>query len=500
MAELTGIHEAVRDRYADAAARAAARDPGCEDSCGCGEGATSPLGCGNPTAVADLHPGETVLDLGSGGGIDVLASAARVAPGGRAIGLDMTPEMLELARRNQQAAAIDNAEFLLGTIEDIPLPDGSVDVIVSNCVINLSPDKSLVLSEAARVLRPGGRLAVADIVADREMPEEVRSDMREWTGCVAGALTGGRVPPRAGGGRVRADRDPRDAPRAPARRFRDHQRPHARSPMNATETVHLKRPQELYEDWERAHWAAQDVDLSRDPADWAALDDGERDLLYWVLSSLMVAEERISTQFCGLVLAQDDEEEGSYLSTQLVDEVRHMQFYARFQNEVIADPAAIAAHVARAREVLGDPFAKLFDEALVEAHDRLRSEPRNRAAKVDFVTIYHMVIEGTLGLTASHFLLDFLARARAAARLRRRLRPDRRRRAAPHRLRHVVPAPGRARRRRRWRSVVRAGSSTCSRRSPSRSPRRATERGTSSASRTGSSAGSGSVPSTGALP
>jgi len=122
----------------------------------------------------------------------------------------------------------------------------------------------------------------------------------------------------------------------------------------------------------------------------------------------MVAEERISTQFCGLVLAQDDEEEGSYLSTQLVDEVRHMQFYARFQNEVVADRDAIGAHVARARQVLGEPFRKVFDEALVGAHDRLRREPRNREAKVDFVTIYHMVIEGTLGITASHFLLDFL--------------------------------------------------------------------------------------------
>ncbi len=171
----------------------------------------------------------------------------------------------------------------------------------------------------------------------------------------------------------------------------------------------LRTPQQLYEDWERAHWAAQDVDLRRDPADWVALAAGERDLLYWVLSSLMVAEERISTQFCGLVLAQDDEEEGSYLSTQLVDEVRHMQFYARFQNEVIADPAAIGAHVARAREVLGAPFRKVFDEALVDAHDRLRGDPRNREAKVDFVTVYHMVIEGTLGITASHFLLDFLA-------------------------------------------------------------------------------------------
>jgi ribonucleoside-diphosphate reductase beta chain len=176
----------------------------------------------------------------------------------------------------------------------------------------------------------------------------------------------------------------------------------------ATETVNLKPPQQLYEDWERAHWSAQDVDLSTDAARWPELPDSERDLLYWVLSSLMVAEERISTQFCGLVLAQDDEEEGSYLSTQLVDEVKHMQFYARFQNEVIADPAEIGAHVARAREVLGEPFRRIFDEALVDAHDRLRLDPGDRRAKVEFVAVYHMVIEGTLGVTASHFLLDLL--------------------------------------------------------------------------------------------
>jgi len=172
----------------------------------------------------------------------------------------------------------------------------------------------------------------------------------------------------------------------------------------------LRSPQELYAQWERSHWSAHEVDLSRDGADWAALDDGERELLYWVLSSLMVAEERISTQFCGLVLAQDDEEEGSFLSTQLVDEVRHMQFYARYRDQVIADPAAIGEHVARAREVLGAPFRRIFDEALVDAHDRLRRSPGDREAKVDFVTTYHMVIEGTLGLTASHFLLDFLGR------------------------------------------------------------------------------------------
>jgi ribonucleoside-diphosphate reductase beta chain len=178
--------------------------------------------------------------------------------------------------------------------------------------------------------------------------------------------------------------------------------------MSTSQTVTLKDPEQLYLDWEHAHWASQDVDLSRDPEDWAELEPEQRDLLYFALSSLMVAEERISTQFCGLVLAQDDEEEGSYLSTQLVDEVRHMQFYARFQNEVIADPAAIAAHVARAREVLGDAFERVFDQALVQAHDRLRLDPSDREAKVRFVTIYHMVIEGTLGLTASHFILDYL--------------------------------------------------------------------------------------------
>jgi ribonucleoside-diphosphate reductase beta chain len=180
--------------------------------------------------------------------------------------------------------------------------------------------------------------------------------------------------------------------------------------VRATQAVNLKDPQQLYLDWEHAHWAAQDVDLSRDPADWAGLEDGERELLYFVLSSLIVAEERISTQFCGLVLAQDDEEEGSYLSTQLVDEVRHMQFYARFQDQVITDPAAIADHVARAREVLSEPFKRVFDEALVDAHVRLVADPRNREAKVDFVTIYHMVLEGTLGIVTSHFLLDLLRR------------------------------------------------------------------------------------------
>jgi arsenite methyltransferase len=147
------------------------------------------LGCGNPTAVAELREGERVLDLGSGGGIDVLLSARRVGPTGKAYGLDMTDEMLELARRNQRQAGVENAEFLRGTIEEVPLPDDSVDVIISNCVINLSADKPRVFREAARVLRPGGRFAVTDVVADPDMDETTRRDMQQFTGCIAGALT-----------------------------------------------------------------------------------------------------------------------------------------------------------------------------------------------------------------------------------------------------------------------------------------------------------------------
>ena len=146
------------------------------------------LGCGNPTALAELHPGEDVLDLGSGGGLDVLLSARRVAPGGTAYGLDMTPEMLELARRNQAEAGIDNATFVQGTIEDVPLPDEAVDVIISNCVVNLSPDKDAVLRESFRVLRPAGRFAVSDIVLLRDIPDELRGVVRLWTGCISGAL------------------------------------------------------------------------------------------------------------------------------------------------------------------------------------------------------------------------------------------------------------------------------------------------------------------------
>jgi SAM-dependent methyltransferase len=146
------------------------------------------LGCGNPTALAELKPGETVLDLGSGGGIDVLLSARRVSPGGKAYGLDMTDEMLALARENQKKAGIGNVEFLKGEIESIPLPDNSVDVIISNCVINLSADKDRVLREAFRVLKPGGRFAVSDVVTRGEMHPEIRKSALLWVGCVAGAL------------------------------------------------------------------------------------------------------------------------------------------------------------------------------------------------------------------------------------------------------------------------------------------------------------------------
>lgn len=205
------IRTAVRERYAAAAKSATCGgtpsfgpadavldsiDPFGQAQYGVDERAQLPeeallasLGCGNPTMLAELHPGDVVLDLGSGGGIDVLLSARRVAPDGRAYGLDMTPEMLELAEANKAKSGIDNVEFLLGSIEDVPLPAGSVDVIISNCVVNLSPDKDRVFRESYRVMAPGGRLAISDIVLSRPLPAEVTSIMALWTGCIAGALT-----------------------------------------------------------------------------------------------------------------------------------------------------------------------------------------------------------------------------------------------------------------------------------------------------------------------
>ena len=208
---IENIKEAVKEKYGQAALRVTAGD----GSACCGasvcrgtdvdpiitnlyderqklglppEAILASLGCGNPTALAELKAGETVLDLGSGGGIDVLLSAERVGPAGKAYGLDMTDEMLALARKNKVASGIGNVEFLKGDIESIPLPDNSVDVIISNCVINLSTDKEKVLSEAFRVLKPGGRFAVADVVTNGEMPPEIREKILLWVGCIAGAL------------------------------------------------------------------------------------------------------------------------------------------------------------------------------------------------------------------------------------------------------------------------------------------------------------------------
>jgi arsenite methyltransferase len=205
------IKEQVRENYARQAnrVRQGAGKSGCcgsGNSSGCGDPITSnlyfdeqrtglpedavsaSLGCGNPTALAELQRGETVLDLGSGGGIDVFLSARRVGPEGKAYGLDMTDEMLELARENQRKAGVENVEFLKGDIENIPLPDNSVDVIISNCVINLSADKERVFREALRVLKPGGRFAVSDIVVRGDMPDQLRRSVESWVGCVAGAL------------------------------------------------------------------------------------------------------------------------------------------------------------------------------------------------------------------------------------------------------------------------------------------------------------------------
>ena len=204
------LKDKVRERYGEAALRIKSAGSSCcgavPTQCACGDPITSnlyestetrdipqdavlaSLGCGNPTRLAELKPGETVLDLGSGGGIDVLLSARRVGPAGKAYGVDMTEEMLALARENQRKSGLENVEFLQGDIESIPLPGNSVDVVISNCVINLSADKSLVLREAFRVLKPGGRFAVSDVITRGDVPSELRQSMLLWVGCLAGAL------------------------------------------------------------------------------------------------------------------------------------------------------------------------------------------------------------------------------------------------------------------------------------------------------------------------
>ena len=210
MSDDEGVREQVRNHYAGAALTAASGSAcGCESSGCCGEGVTfgpglydaanreglpeaallASLGCGNPTAVAELLPGETVLDLGSGGGIDALLSAKRVGPAGRVYGLDMTDEMLRLARENKEKAGADNVEFLKGYIEEIPLPAASVDVVISNCVINLSAHKERVFGEMFRVLKPGGRLGISDVVSSNDLTPEQRAERGSFVGCVAGALS-----------------------------------------------------------------------------------------------------------------------------------------------------------------------------------------------------------------------------------------------------------------------------------------------------------------------
>jgi ribonucleoside-diphosphate reductase beta chain len=174
--------------------------------------------------------------------------------------------------------------------------------------------------------------------------------------------------------------------------------------------VHLFGPQELYRHWEEGQWSPFEVDLAADAEQWQGLGGEDRGLIFWVLSSLMVAEERITTKFSGLVAAYGSEEEATFLATQQVDEARHMQFYARFQDEVVADPAAIAAHVGRAREQISPAFRAIFDVALVEAHERLVANPGDAEAKVRFVTLYHQVLEGTLGLTSFNFVTGYLER------------------------------------------------------------------------------------------
>jgi ribonucleoside-diphosphate reductase beta chain len=176
-----------------------------------------------------------------------------------------------------------------------------------------------------------------------------------------------------------------------------------------TTEVHLNDPQTLYRHWEGEQWNPWDVDLTTDESQWRdAMQASDKSLVYWALSSLMVAEERITTKFAGLVMAADSEEETTYLATQQVDEARHMQFYARFQDEVVAEPETIASHVARSRDQLGDSFAVIFDGALVSAHERLVADPGDAAAKVDFVATYHLIIEATLGLTAFEFITRYL--------------------------------------------------------------------------------------------
>ena len=365
------------------------------------------LGCGVPTAVADLHEGETVLDLGSGAGADVLISARRVGPTGPGdrSGHDRRDARAR-ARATPRRPASRTSSSSRATSRSSRSPTTSVDVVISNCVINLSGDKPRVLREAARVLRPGGRFAVSDVIADPDMDERTRADMAAWTGCIAGALT---------------EDEFRHALEEPASRVSRSARPTASTstppprssgPASRTRTMtaelQLNDPQTLYRRWEDSQWSPTRSTWPLIRHQWRALGEDQRELIYFVLASLMVAEERITTKFSGLVAAGASEEEVTFLATQQVDEARHMQFYARYQDEVIASPAQIAAHVERAREQTSDAFLQIFDVALVEAHQRLLADPGDLTAKVCFITLYHLILEGTLGLTSFKFITDYL--------------------------------------------------------------------------------------------
>ena len=289
------------------------------------------------------------------------------------------------------------------------------------------------------MLRPGGRFAVSDVIADEDMDEATRADMAQWTGCIAGALTRERV--RAGARRRRPGRhrDHRDPPRPRAAPARRSSAPASRRAQRDRGPP-VRPAGALPPLGGQASGARSRSTSPPTPSSGGTLSGEDRGLIFWVLSSLMVAEERITTKFSGLVGAHGSEEEATFLATQQVDEARHMQFYARFQDEVVADPAAIAAHVERAREQISPAFRQIFDVALVEAHERLVANPGRRRgegplrhplppdprghARADLVQLRHR-LPGARG---------------AAAGLRRRLLEDPPRRAAPHRLRHLVPA------------------------------------------------------------
>ena len=283
--------------------------------------------------------------------------------------------------------------------------------MISNCVLNLSADKPKVLREVARVLRPGGRFAISDVIADEHMDDATRADMQKWTGCIAGALTGREFEhalTNAGLVGVEIHETHRVHEQAASAIVRA-RKPIGGSDMSAaTHELHLHDPQTLYRHWEESQWSPWDVDLTIDREQWAAMED--HTLVSFVLGSLMVAEERITTKFSGLVGADGSEEEVTFLATQQVDEARHMQFYARFQDEVVSEPALIAAHVQRAREQVSPAFRTIFDDKLVAAHEHLLANPGDAEAKVAFVTIYHLVLEATLGLTTFEFSTRFMER------------------------------------------------------------------------------------------